>query len=514
MKEVLQMWTLIKKEIVSGFLELRFQILTVAVVLLTILVVTVDVSEYKRRLDAYYADIKANQESIRKTKVYSMLTPKAIKPPQVMSIVSQGVELDVGNTVQISPPRIQYEATNIYNNNPYISVFSKLDVSIIFLWILSLAALLMSFDAVSGEKENGTLKLMLVGRVSRAEFLLSKYLVSLLSVSFLAIISIGIVMSVFAISTSIDFTSSLFVKFMMIFAVVLLYEAIWVGIGAFLSLICKSSATSLMGCLAVWVFFLIVVPNIINHLGDHIDLDKGREILQHEEEQITAEFQENKFKLQELAFSNVSMAMFTWYEPGEEQIFIEGANPETVSACKRYFRELYPLILEYAQKKHRATQRYFLQPFKRKVRLVHSYSILSPFSLTKILIMKVAQTSYEDYLNFLDQTVNYRNQILDYLHRKRAAESVRWFTPDPEDNPMYSMKFTPEEIAKLSEYYRKVANDQSRFLTLDDLPVFKYRWNKNQEILKDILPYTSLLVGSSAFLMFLGFWKIRKYDVA
>jgi len=301
----------------------------------------VGLSEYRQRLDAYNSDIKANLDAIHKTKVYSMLRPKAIKPPQVMSIICQGVELDFGNTIEISPVRVYYEATNFYSNNPYLSAFAKLDVSVVLLWVLSLAGLLLSFDAISGEGERGTLKLILSTRVSKVKLFLAKYLGSLICVGVLALISVVAAMVFFALSESIGLSLSLFFRFVKIFGVVVLYCGIWVGIGTLLSLVFRSSEVSLIGCLGVWVLLLIVVPNVVNHLGDDIDLDEAKEIVRREDWKLSEEFWRKKSKLQK-SVSRWFYGQLTWYEPGEEQIYIEGTHPKTLIGLKRYFGRLYP----------------------------------------------------------------------------------------------------------------------------------------------------------------------------
>jgi len=170
------------------------------------------------------------------------------------------------------------------------------------------------------------------------------------------------------------------------------------------------------------------------------------------------------------------------------------------------------LILDYARRRYKVVQEYFLQPFRRKVRKISSYSALSPFSLCKVLLMKICQTSYEDYFRFLDQTVDYRDQMLAYLNEKLSEEPTRWFTPDPEDDPFYHPT-NMEEAVRLNKYLAKHKNDPARFLKLDDLPMFRYRWKGNLDILKDVLSQTSLLIVTIGFVLWLGFWRMRRYEV-
>jgi ABC-type transport system involved in multi-copper enzyme maturation permease subunit len=61
-----------------------------------------------------------------------------------------------------------------YESNPVFSVFGTLDLTFIVKIVLSLFAILFTYDAIVGEKEKGTLKLTLSNRVPRDRLILGK----------------------------------------------------------------------------------------------------------------------------------------------------------------------------------------------------------------------------------------------------------------------------------------------------------------------------------------------------
>ena len=63
--------------------------------------------------------------------------------------------------------------------NPYLSIFPLFDASLIFKIVISILALLIAYDVVSGEREQGTLKLIVSGTISRSQILVGKLIAGL-----------------------------------------------------------------------------------------------------------------------------------------------------------------------------------------------------------------------------------------------------------------------------------------------------------------------------------------------
>ena len=61
-------------------------------------------------------------------------------------------------------------------NNPYLHLFSQIDLVFIFQVVLSLLSLLFAYDAIAGDWETGTLRLVLSHPIGRGKVLLAKYI--------------------------------------------------------------------------------------------------------------------------------------------------------------------------------------------------------------------------------------------------------------------------------------------------------------------------------------------------
>ena len=88
------------------------------------------------------------------------------RPPQPLGFFVRGLEDDLPTQVHTSL-WMSRRINESYYSNPLFSLFATPDYSYIVNIVVSLLALLFVFDAVCGEKERGTLKLMLAHSVPR-----------------------------------------------------------------------------------------------------------------------------------------------------------------------------------------------------------------------------------------------------------------------------------------------------------------------------------------------------------
>ena len=61
-------------------------------------------------------------------------------------------------------------------DNTFLNLFSKIDLVLIFQVVLSLMALLFAYDAIAGDWESGTLRLVISHPVRRCSILFAKYI--------------------------------------------------------------------------------------------------------------------------------------------------------------------------------------------------------------------------------------------------------------------------------------------------------------------------------------------------
>ena len=204
-----KIWIIARKELLSNLMTLKFAVGILLCLILVLLFTYVLMEDYQQELYMYTKSVSKNKDEMGQIRVYRNLKPIAYKPPQVLSIFSQGLEKHLGSSVLISLREMPVLRSAYTTSNPLLSVFPLLDFSLIFKVVMTILALLLAYNAISGEKEDGTLSLMLSNSVPRYRILLGKFLGGLLSLT--AAISIGFLAGMILLQSSsmVSLTSSI-----------------------------------------------------------------------------------------------------------------------------------------------------------------------------------------------------------------------------------------------------------------------------------------------------------------
>jgi ABC-type transport system involved in multi-copper enzyme maturation permease subunit len=257
--------TLIRKEIVETMLDLRFLVASLLCVVLIPLGMYVSQEDYHQRLAAYEKthDVYRQRHGTPKPPVTGKEEAQGLRPPTALSIFASGIEPFLPDNVITSCDGLYRTTKEARACNPQSLLFGKADLLFNVTFIVSLMALIFTFNAVSGERERGTLRLMIAHSVSRSRILLSKVLgryVALLTPFLLAIL-----ISLFVLDLSPDVSivsSQVWPAFLLILLATLLFLLGMVCLGVCVSTFTRSSKGSIVLLFFVWVVFLFAVPRI------------------------------------------------------------------------------------------------------------------------------------------------------------------------------------------------------------------------------------------------------------
>jgi len=83
---------------------------------------------------------------------YQNLEVKIYKPPQLLGLFSQGVDKEVGGEVVVNYKSSPAEAKAYRSPNPLLAYFPHIDLILIFKVILSLLALMFTYNSISGKR--------------------------------------------------------------------------------------------------------------------------------------------------------------------------------------------------------------------------------------------------------------------------------------------------------------------------------------------------------------------------
>jgi len=262
---------IIKKEIVSHVLSLRF---TVAFILLLILVfasVYISVNEYDEAVDGYHARLRSDEtrikeiskekdDSRRYDKLFWWEGRSAAISISPLAWLGQGLQPSYPAAINVKGGQQTRNIRASTMRNPWRGLLRVPDFVYVVNVVLSFLALLFIFDTVCGEKQAGTLRLMLSNAVPRHTVLLGKWIggFTVLIVPFL-LAAVGALL--YARSAGALRPENVGAVAMVV-VLACLYVAVFFNIGLFVSTLTVRANTSLLVCLLIWVLFILVIPNM------------------------------------------------------------------------------------------------------------------------------------------------------------------------------------------------------------------------------------------------------------
>lgn len=499
-------WRIARKELLGNLITLRFSVGTALFLALVVLFTSVLIGEYRQKLERYNGQVARNSEELRQLMTFRNLKPTVYKPPEVLSVFSKGLEDNIADEVQISINAVPVPKGAYTAKNPLLSVFPVLDIVLIFKLVISILILLFVYDAISGEKEDKTLALMLANLIPRHQVLLGKFLGGMITIAIpitIGFLAAGLILSV---SPTVNLTASEWVRIISMYFISLVMVGVLCCMGLFLSSITKQASQTLISLFFLWVLLVIVAPNSNTYLAARINpVESRREI----DSQLTEFRGELRNKVRD----------FYRQYPRTDYYYVQSDATEpggyyhwyASKSQVRLEQELYafsePLQIDYADRAWQLEKSY-LESLKKQKKLASTLSLISPLSVYEILVSALARSDAASFERFYEQAVEYRRQLIDYLYDKKAFSSIRYFATVKEEH-----LFDVKNIEEYSALRKKYENVKAEHLNLDDLPRFSFKPESPADTLKKILPGFGLLCFIGVLFFICAFVAFLKYDV-
>jgi ABC-type transport system involved in multi-copper enzyme maturation permease subunit len=284
-------WHIAKREIYDNMTSLRFGFTVILLVTLMIInAVTFMTKGYKQSIEQYREETAKSLEELRGrcSSIYELILggPGAIyKEPSPLAFCADGEEENIPNNASGSKPGwgrgwgrrdFSYSAKGFWrmyypdsdrNLKNIMPEYLKADWAFIIGVLVSFACILFTFDAISGEREQGTLRLILSGSVSRSSVILGKFTGAFLSVMLPLLLAILLNLLIINISGVAELNGEHWARIGMIAFISAIYIAVFVCMGIFISALCSRSSTSLLILLLIWVVLVVLTPNILGSIS-------------------------------------------------------------------------------------------------------------------------------------------------------------------------------------------------------------------------------------------------------
>ena len=286
-------WHLTKRELYDHLNSLRFAFTTVLLITLMLINAVAYLDAHKTRSQAYRKKVSASLDKMRSNadNLYNLVIEgpgNLYKKPSSLSFCASGGEAFIPESARGGPAswgiggslrgiwRMSYPQSNP-NLWDIMPDFTAVDWGNIISIVLSLVAILFTFDAISSEKEHGTLRLILSNSIPRGTVLVSKFFAALITIIVPFLIAALFNLFLLYTSGSISLGASEWGRLGVIVFIAFIYLSIFLALGLLISSRVNHSSTSLTILLLLWTVWIVLIPSTLGSVASGLQPTRTRE---------------------------------------------------------------------------------------------------------------------------------------------------------------------------------------------------------------------------------------------
>ena len=251
--------TLVEKELKEIIGSTRFAVTFAVCACLIILAFYVGARNYQVSQTRYEAAIAENFRQMEGITEWLSVNHHIYLPPNPVASLVTGISNDIGRNIEVHGLGELSAEDSRFNNDPLFAVFRFLDLDFIFQIVLSLFAILFAYNAVSGEKEQGTLRLTFANSLPKDKYILGKISGSFLALAVPLLIPIlagCLLLPIMGIPMSGDDWS----KLALIILAGFLYFGVFLSLSVWISTLTHRSSNAFLLLLVIWIFSILILP--------------------------------------------------------------------------------------------------------------------------------------------------------------------------------------------------------------------------------------------------------------
>lgn len=507
--------TLLLKEIRDHLMTFRFGAALVTTFVLVIISVWVLGDEFVKQQDGFETLNAINKQKERSATIPNQILPVLMRPNSPLSIFAQGPGLNMGNSVTIHRWSVPSTASDEIKNNVLLTSLPSFDLLTIFIFVLSLFGILLSYDAFSGERERGTLKILCTYPPSRSMIYTVKYLGCLTVLAIPFLISLVSALLILLFVHGISFSVAHYFTIGLLIFCALVYSSIFIGIGLVSSSTSSKSSSSLALSLLVWTFLVVLSPSIAQGLARAIsplmaadELTVARQV---SGEEATARI--DRFVRE----NNISFnGIYGGKHPGREDSDIFDGTPQLFANLAKYVPYVEKVQMERGDMIFNLRKKN-INAEKQQESISDIFGFISPAAQLRSYFFRMTNTSTADFDLFLESTQNYRNSFLSNFRSKGLFDknvNLLFSRRNKEDiQTMEQLNQRQAERLKQREAGSQNAFDSSKFSPLDSSYFVDYSYSPAEfDPVKGAVALISLLLFS-LLINVCGIVVFSRYDI-
>ncbi|RNC90140.1 MAG: DUF3526 domain-containing protein [Allomuricauda sp.] len=288
--------------------------------------------------------------------------------------------------------------------SPVQLLFGSFDLAFVIIYLLPLLIIAFSYNVLSAEKESGSLRLLAAQPIRIQNWVLQKLALRFFWLSLLVIFSLLTVFFLLGLS---PFGNSN--TFISLLGLILAYMLFWFALAFLVNLWVGSSAKNAVSLLGLWVVFVLLVPSVLNQLGNTIYPMPSRNLMINELRNMKAEVTEKQDEILDNFLRD---------------------HPEYALNDSTQTRGFYHRLMA-SKKLVKENMEPILQSFEKQLQnqqnWVEKFKWVSPAILAQESLNQMAGTSKADYENYRKQVIvfaeEWREHLLPFLYNNQDFSS-------------------------------------------------------------------------------------------
>lgn len=347
----------------------------------------------------------------------------AYMPPAPLASLSVGQSDMYPSYFKVSTRSITRQKRHSEQENPNHLLERRFDLAFVIVYLFPLLILVLSYDLISSEKEQGTLAMVLSQPVSLRQFVVSKIGFRAFIISVLVI---GLSFLAFLLNRVDLFKGGVSNQLLLWTGIVLAYSAFWFALAVAVNAFGKSSSTNAIILAGMWLAFVVLVPSAVSLLVKILYPVPTRVefIVASREAAVDVRVQE-------------AVALSMYFEDHPEFV-PEGQEPD----FKKFDTLQYAAEMKVEQTMQPLLDQYQEQLFQQQAQ-VNRLRFLSPAIVTQEALNELAGTGLARYNHFLSVAETFHKEWRAYFEPKIFA-SYELTGEDYDEFPRYSYVEEPE----------------------------------------------------------------------
>lgn len=459
--------------------ELKFKMFSGIILLLFILSGIASVYAYENSMKGFnnnYLSQKKVDEGVldRADRILSHVTTY-FREPSKFNLICEKKGFPTGLLSNIAVEDIARTRFDNHSNSYFV-----LNWLFIIGVICSFSALVFSYNALSKEKKDGTLKLKLIAGLTRHNILYSKYLANM--IFFAITILLGMILSILVSAImGFSFLSNLtlwgFISLiLLIFFISLVYISVFIWTGLFLSLL-KNERNGIIMALTSWLLIIVIIPNLIWIIGKEFykvpsnsEIDAQASLAWNKEYGLWCSKYDNPETMQNKVAGNAYLE--------------EGYRSGAVQASEEKMSQVHTEI----GKQHLA-----------QIEFLENLSLISPYSQLDKLFQLLVEQGLSTLKVEIKSLAQHRSKIEETLKALDAGDEKSlhlWYSWAGHDSSNNNLPFTTKPYP-----------DKDNFI------LTKYLQITDRDKLKQTSPIVIIMLVMNCLALTITLFRLKRYDV-